>query len=135
MENHNWTGNGYLSIKNSSYAPYINRTLLPMASHAENYNNPPGNHPSLPNYLWLEAGGSFSIHDDGPPSQHAQNTHAHLVTLLQNAGVSWKSYDESITGNDCPILNEGPKDSNGNALYAVKHNPFAYFSESRDILT
>ncbi|MFL5626366.1 MAG: hypothetical protein ACJ788_12310 [Ktedonobacteraceae bacterium] len=51
MENHNWS-----EIKNSPSAPYINHTLLPMASYAEQYYIPPGNHPSEPNYLWLEAG-------------------------------------------------------------------------------
>jgi hypothetical protein len=56
MENHNWS-----QIKGSSSAPYINNTLLPMASHAEQYFNPPGIHPSLPNYLWLEAGTNFSV--------------------------------------------------------------------------
>src|SRR5262249_14789167 len=45
MENHNWS-----SIKNSSSAPYINNTLLPMASYATQYFNPPGVHPSEPNY-------------------------------------------------------------------------------------
>src|ERR1051326_8780763 len=53
MENHNWTGAGSNSIKGNPEAPYINYTLLPMASYANNYDNPPGNHPSLPNYLWL----------------------------------------------------------------------------------
>src|SRR5579864_3991311 len=72
MENHNWTGNGSLNIKGNPEAPYINSTLLPMASYANNYNNPPGNHPSLPNYLWLEAGTNFGIYDDNPPSQDHQ---------------------------------------------------------------
>jgi len=35
MENHNWS-----DIKGSSSAPYINNTLLPMASHAEQDYNP-----------------------------------------------------------------------------------------------
>src|SRR6266702_4774614 len=51
MENKNW-----VQILGSSSAPYINNTLLPVASHAELYFNPPLVHPSLPNYLWLEAG-------------------------------------------------------------------------------
>src|SRR5258708_394554 len=42
MENHNWS-----QIKGSASAPYINNTLLPMASHGEQYFNPPGIHPSL----------------------------------------------------------------------------------------
>ena len=49
MENHNWTGDGNLDIKGNPAAPYINKTLIPIASHAEQYFNPPNNHPSLPN--------------------------------------------------------------------------------------
>ncbi|MGN6697553.1 MAG: hypothetical protein ACTHMR_05305, partial [Thermomicrobiales bacterium] len=45
MENHNWA-----DIKGSRAAPYLNDTLLPQAAHAEQYFNPPGLHPSLPNY-------------------------------------------------------------------------------------
>jgi hypothetical protein len=129
MENHNWTGNGSLNIKGNPEAPYINYTLLPMASYANNYNNPPGIHPSLPNYLWLEAGTSFGIHDDGPPSQHNQTTSNHLVKLLENAGISWRSYDEYISATSCPLNNQGPVDSNGSQLYQAHHNPFVYFDD------
>src|SRR5215831_13625208 len=79
MGNHNWS-----QIKGSSSAPYINNTLLPMASHAEQYFNPPNIHPSLPNYLWLEAGTNFGITNDSNPSVNHQSTTNHLVTLLQN---------------------------------------------------
>src|SRR6266446_1703441 len=76
MENHNWS-----QIKGNSSAPYINNTLLPMASHAEQYFNPPGIHPSLPNYLWLEAGDNFGIlNDDGPDVNH-QATPDHDLPL------------------------------------------------------
>src|SRR5260370_25340556 len=85
MENHNWS-----DIKNSPSAPYINDTLLPMASYAEQYYNPPGIHPSEPNYLWLESGTNFGIFNDAPPSANHQNTTLHLVTLLGRAGISWK---------------------------------------------
>ena len=129
MENHNWTGDGGLSIKGNPEAPYINYTLLPMASYANNYNNPVGNHPSLPNYLWLEAGTNFGIYDDGPPSQHSQTTGNHLVKLLENAGISWRSYDENISGTNCPLTNQGSVDSNGSQLYQVHHNPFVYFDD------
>jgi hypothetical protein len=54
MENQNWS-----SIKGNKSAPYMNQTLLPMASRAEQYFNPPDNHPGLPNYLWIEAGTNF----------------------------------------------------------------------------
>jgi hypothetical protein len=129
MENHNWTGDGSLSIKGNPEASYINYTLLPMASYANNYNNPPGIHPSLPNYLWLEAGTNFGIHDDGPPSQHSQTTSNHLVRLLENAGISWRSYDEYISATSCPLNNQGPVDASGSQLYQSRHNPFVYFDD------
>jgi phospholipase C len=116
MENHNWS-----SIKGSRSAPYINTTLLPLASHAEQYYNPPGIHPSLPNYLWLEAGANFGIRDDKQPSANHQRTPNHLVTLLNAAGISWKSYQEDIDGSRCPIT--------GTRLYAPKHNPMVYFDD------
>jgi len=121
MENHNWTGDGNLDIKNNPAAPYINKTLIPMGSHAEQYFNPPNNHPSLPNYLWLEAGTNFGILDDGPPSQHPLPSKLHLVTLLKNANISWKAYLENTTGKVCPLVDDGE--------YAVRHEPFGYFDD------
>ena len=65
-----------------------------MASHAEQYFNPPGIHPSLPNYLWLEAGTNFGVLDDNAPSSHHFSTTQHLVTLLQNKA----SFMEDLPG-------------------------------------
>ena len=119
MENHNWS-----SIKNSPSAPYMNTVLLPMASYADQYYNPPALHPSEPNYLWLEAGTNFGILDDNPPAQNHQSTTLHLVTLLEAAGVSWKAYEEGISGTVCPLTNVGE--------YAAKHDPFVYFDDVTD---
>ncbi len=116
MENHNWS-----QFKGAANAPYINNTLLPQASHAEQYYNPPGLHPSLPNYLWLEAGTNFGITNDNDPSSNHQSTTAHLVTQLNNAGISWKTYQEDISGTTCPLTSVN--------LYAPKHNPFVYFDD------
>src|SRR5579871_2853648 len=92
MENHNWTGDAPINIKGNPAAPYINYTLLPMASYANNYKNPAGIHPSLPNYVWMEAGTNFGIiHSDGTPSQYHQSTRDHLVKLLERAGISWRA--------------------------------------------
>src|SRR6266704_935791 len=85
-ENHNWS-----DIKGSASAPYINNTLLPMGAHAEQYFNPPGIHPSEPNYIWLEAGNNLGVTDDNNPSSNHQSTTNHLVTLLTKAGLSWKA--------------------------------------------
>ena len=116
MENHNWS-----DIKDSSSAPYINHTLLPQASYAEQYYNPPGIHPSEPNYLWLEAGTNFGVSDDANPDANHQNTTNHLVTLLNKAGISWKSYQEDISGTVCPLTEDG--------AYAPKHNPMVFFDD------
>jgi phosphatidylinositol-3-phosphatase len=116
MENHNWS-----DIKGNPSAPYINHTLLPRASHAEQYYNPPGNHPSLPNYLWLEAGTNFGIGDDDDPSAHHLGTTHHLVSLLRRVGISWKAYQEGISGTDCPLTDSDP--------YATRHDPFVYFDD------
>src|SRR5205823_2162283 len=116
MENHDWS-----SIKNSPSAPYINNTLLAIASHATQYYNPPGLHPSLPNYLWLEAGTNFGILDDAEPSTNHQSSTAHLVTLLDAAGVSWRAYQEGTGGIVCPLIDQGD--------YVVHHDPFVYFDD------
>ncbi len=116
MENHNWS-----AIKGNARAPYINNTLLPMASHAEQYFNPPGNHPSLPNYLWLEGGTNFGVHEDGDPSAFHQSTTDHLVTRLDKAGVTWKAYQEDISGTDCPLTTSHS--------YAARHDPMLYFDD------
>ena len=122
MENTDWS-----SVSNSASAPYINRTLLPIASHAEQYYNPPNMHPSLPNYLWLEAGTNFNISNDNLPSQNHQSTTSHLVNMLEAAGVSWKTYQEdegsgAFDGTYCPSGNDGN-------WYDVNHNPFVYFND------
>jgi hypothetical protein len=116
MENANWA-----SFKGNPSAPYLNNTLLPAAAHAEQYYNPPGNHPSLPNYLWMEAGSSLGIVDDNPPSINHQTTTQHLAAQLNTAGVPWKAYLEDISGSGCPTTDVG--------RYAAKHNPFVYFDD------
>jgi hypothetical protein len=119
MENHDWS-----SIKGDAVAcPYINNTLLPQAAWCERYYNPPGLHPSLPNYLWLVSGTNFGVREDAPPSVHHQSTGATLFHQLDAAGISWKCYAEDISGNACPDADSGQ--------YAVRHVPFVYFDTVR----
>jgi hypothetical protein len=115
MENHNWG-----DIKGSSSAPYING-LLAKGAHAEQYFNPPSNHPSEPNYLWLEAGTNFGISDDSDPSSNHQSTKAHLVTQLETAGHTWKAYQEDIDGATCPLTSVNN--------YAPKHCAMVFFDD------
>src|SRR5437773_5724935 len=101
MENKVWS-----EIKDSADAPFVNGTLVPAASLATNYKGAKdGNlHPSEPNYIWLEAGDSLGIEanlataDNDPVDNHRDVTD-HLVTLLESAGVTWRSYQEDITGD------------------------------------
>jgi phospholipase C len=116
LENHDWA-----DISGSTNAPFINGTLLPMASHCEQYYNPPGLHPSEPNYLWLEAGTNFGILNDNSPGAKHQNTTNHLATQLHDAGISWKTYQEDITGTVVPLtaINN----------YVPRHNPSVFFDD------
>lgn len=118
MENHSWS-----QIKDNPSAPYIN-SLLEQGAHAEGYLNVPNLHPSEPNYLWLEAGTSFGVTNDNDPADNHQSTSEHLTTQLDNAGVAWKSYQEDISGDDCPLVS---RDN-----YAPKHNPMIYFDDVTD---
>src|SRR6266513_913562 len=76
----------------------------------------------MENKNWAQIAGSSSapFNDDTPSANH-QSTTEHLVTLLQKSGISWKTYQEDISGADCPLVSNG--------LYAVKHNPFVYFDD------
>ena len=107
MENHNWTADGSLSIKGNTEAPYINYDLIPNGAHANNYWNPPHEHPSLGNYLWMEAGTDFGINGakvDGTVKALTQFTTEHLVHQLMVAGRSWKAYaGDPFPLNTCPV--------------------------------
>ena len=119
MENMTWS-----EIEGSAAAPYINQILLPRAAYARQYYNPPGLHPSEPNYLWLEAGTNFGITNDEDPRINHQATTQHLITLLRQNGISWRSYQEGISGTNCPLVTEG--------LYAPRHNPMVFFDDVTD---
>lgn len=130
MENHNWTGNnsgaafGAPDIKGNPLAPYINGQLLATSAHTEQYYNPPGNHPSQPNYLWLEAGTNFGVLADTQPGQPQLTTHKHLVKLLEDAGISWRAYAEPDFGS--PVYDICPLDF---TYLDVEHLAFVYFSD------
>ncbi len=128
MENHNWTGDGSISIKGNYYASYINKTLVPMGAHPSHYYS--HLHPSLPNYLWLEAGTDFGLFNIGSVWAHSQSTAFHLVTQLKNAGISWRSYDEVTNGTECPLgqwhtpmvfFDDVTNNNNWHSSYCISH--------------
>jgi hypothetical protein len=124
MENHNLTQPTSVTspqqLFGNSAAPYLNSLMTAgnanaaQTSYASNYynvdytnttiNNGNGIHPSEPNYVWQEAG-IASTNPTQPPFNDADpyaNTPNNIVNapnlsaLLQNAGISWKSYQEDI---------------------------------------
>jgi phospholipase C len=46
------------------------------------------------------------------------------VTQLDTAGVSWRSYQEGISGTECPLGAQG--------RYQPKHNPMIFFDDQTD---
>ena len=133
MENHNWTGDdagasfGDPDIKNNPLAPYVNGKLMKISAHPQQYYNPPGNHPSQPNYLWLEAGTNFGVLGDSQPGQPQYFTHKHLVRVLQDAGISWKAYAEPDYGS--PVFGVCPLDF---SYLDVNHLAPVYFNDIND---
>lgn len=116
LENNNWA-----SFKGSPSAPFLNGVVLPAASWCEQYYNPPGLHPSEPNYLWLEAATNFGVFNNNDPAINHLATTNHFTALLTRAGISWKSYQEDIDGTYVPLT--------ATNLYAPKHNPMVFFDD------
>ena len=78
-------------------------------------------HPSLPNYIAATSGDTWGIADDAPPAAHPLRVPS-IFDQLTRAGRTWRSYEESMPSN-CALDSAG--------LYAVKHNPAAYYIRSR----
>ena len=79
-------------------------------------------HPSLPNYLSLIGGSTFSITSDCTSCYVNANS---LPSELTQHSISWGAYMESIPSN-CYLPPYAP-----GGLYAGKHDPFRYFDNIR----
>lgn len=77
-------------------------------------------HPSLPNYLAIAAGSTFGVTNDASPSSHPLYATT-VFGAARTVGRTAKTYAESMPSN-CYHGNYGN--------YAVKHNPWAYFTPS-----
>jgi len=105
-------------IFGNSSAPFINQ-LAKQYAVADGYHDSYV-HPSEPNYLWMVAGENFGILDDDDPASHSIDATSHIADQLELAGLSWKSYQESM-GAPCGLVSHG--------RYAAKHDPFVYFDD------
>jgi hypothetical protein len=119
MENHNFTQpasdtSAPGQIFGNPAAPFQNSLITPgnpnavQTSWASNYYNvlatPSGNnpsiHPSEPNYIWSENGTFGFLNDNDPyPNNTLPSTTPNLSWLLQQKGISWKSYQEDADLN------------------------------------
>jgi phospholipase C len=99
-------------------APYINE-LIKQNALAAGYHDSYV-HPSEPNYLWMVSGENFGVLDDADPVSHPIDATSHIADQLELAGMSWKSYQESM-GAPCGLESHG--------RYAAKHDPFVYFDD------
>jgi phospholipase C len=98
-------------------------------------------HTSLPNYVAVTSGSTWGSNaDDEAQADDGYFNHLNLVDQLEQAGISWKGYMESMpsagyTGNygDCSSPNPDPDctaaGDTGTALYVRKHNPFMQYPD------
>lgn len=81
-------------------------------------------HVSTPNYIASVSGNTWgSNSDDANQVPAGDFNHVNLVDQLEQAGVSWKGYMQSIPS----VGFTGPSSSDG--LYVRKHNPFMMFPD------
>ncbi|MCU1311576.1 MAG: hypothetical protein JWO20_2701 [Candidatus Angelobacter sp.] len=158
------------SLVNGTAYSIINGTpvnISEQTAFATNYHNvlatPNGNnphiHPSEPSYIWAEAGTNFGVLNDNDPYSSRgvtnQNTSLHLSTLLTQAGITWKSYQEDVDLSPVagqltnsplprdqwtvPLISFSGNFASGNFNafngsnqfnYATKHNPMVFFTDS-----
>lgn len=89
-------------------------------------------HPSLPNYLAIAGGTTYGITDDRSPASHVDDI-ADAPSVFDQAitaGKTARTYAESMPRN-CHVY-DYPDRADGTPTYAVRHNPWTYFSVGRD---
>ncbi|PVU84097.1 phosphoesterase [Cellulomonas sp. WB94] len=77
-------------------------------------------HPSLPNYLDMAGGSTFGVTDDEAPAVHPVAGPS-VFDLALTTGHIARTYAEAMA-TTCALETSG--------RYAVKHNPWAYFSDA-----
>ncbi|HEY7123317.1 MAG TPA: alkaline phosphatase family protein [Ktedonobacterales bacterium] len=107
----------YSNVVGSGEAPYITGLAHQYAQALNFYGT---SHPSLPNYLELLGGNTFSITSDCSSCfVNATN----LVDQLEAGHKTWKAYMEDMP-TPCYVGSSGD--------YAQRHNPFIYFDNIRN---
>lgn len=79
-------------------------------------------HPSLPNYLAIAGGSTFGVTDDASPASHEIHGPSVFGQAI-DAGKTAEVYAEGMPRR-CALATGGDR-------YAVKHNPWAYYTTER----
>ncbi len=111
---------GSENILGAPDAPYLNSVANSCGSATNMFAE---GHPSLPNYIAMTSGSTQGITDDDNPSSHPLS----VPSIFSQLGTNWMGLNESMQTN-CEQTNDGPVDSSGDPLYAVRHNPAAYYT-------
>ncbi len=99
-------------------APFF-KQLAAQYGQATNYVS--STHPSLPNYIMLTSGSTNGIiNDNDPVSSVPVATHENLMYQLDQKGISWRAYMESM-GTPCKMESSGD--------YCAHHDPFLYYND------
>lgn len=101
-----------------SQMPYL-RSLADRYGYADHYTA--AAHPSLPNYLAIAGGDTFGVADDDSPSAHPLAGPSVFGEAVAH-GSTARLYAEAMP-TACQTEPQGD--------YAVKHNPWSYFSDER----
>jgi acid phosphatase len=79
-------------------------------------------HPSLPNYLAIAGGSTFDVQDDNIPADHPLSGPSVFGEALAH-GLTAHVYADDMPA-PCTLTTSG--------RYAVRHNPWTYFTSERD---
>jgi hypothetical protein len=107
MENH-----AYGQAVDPASAPYT-ASLASACGLATNFSAE--SHPSLPNYIAMTSGSTQGVSDDAGPSAHPLA----VPSIFSQVQGDWRALQESMP-SPCASASSG--------LYAVKHNPAAYYT-------
>jgi hypothetical protein len=115
--------NAELGNVNKSNSPYLINTLMPVSAWHTNYFAL--THNSLANYVGMTSGQFTTCEqNDDPPNACHQNVN-NLFHQMDVAGLSWKSWMESMA-TPCDLTPEEGTIAGSNT-YRVKHNPAVYY--------
>ncbi len=110
---------GYTQVWNTPSTPYTTSLARSWATATNFFATM---HPSLPNYLDMFGGSHGSITTNCSPSASCSLNLRSIADNIEAAGLTWKSYEESMS-RPCQLTGSGG--------YVPRHNPAVYYDSLR----